>query len=126
MHAGPVVIAGHVSWNRALAVFHRLGTMRRDAQVTITRRGWKDCRIQRQPSRPILQSRFPSRAVDDPIDYAGLRLITCAVAYDAAGHTYLDNVVVFARLEGGLVADSQARSVDHHHKRFGRQAGARV
>ena len=64
--------------------------------------------------------------VNGPIDYAGLRLITCAGTYDAAGHTYLDNVVVFAGLEGGLVADSQARSVDHHHKRFGRQAGARV
>jgi hypothetical protein len=100
--------------------------MRRDAQVTIYPKGWKDCQIQRQPSRPILQSRFPSRAVYGPIDYAGLRLITCGDTHDAAGHTYLDNVVVFAKLEGGLVADSQARSVDHHHKRFGRQAGARV
>jgi hypothetical protein len=38
---GPAVIAGQDSWNVALAVFHRLGTMRRDAQVTITRRDGK-------------------------------------------------------------------------------------
>ena len=33
------------------------------------------------------------------IDHAGLRLITCGGTYDAARHRYLDNVVVFARLE---------------------------
>jgi hypothetical protein len=60
-------------------------------------KGWKDCCIQRQPSRArFSKSRFPSRAVYGPIDHAGLRL-TCGGTYDAAGHSYLDNVVVFAR-----------------------------
>jgi hypothetical protein len=45
------------------------------------------------------KSRFPSRAVYGAIDHAGLRLITCGGTYDAARHRYLDNVVVFAKLE---------------------------
>jgi len=46
------------------------------------------------------KSLFPSRAVYGPVDHAGLRLITCGGTYDWNRRTYLDNVVVFARLEG--------------------------
>lgn len=47
-----------------------------------------------------------------PIDHAGLGLITCGGTYDAARHKYLDNVVIFAKLEAvrGLVADSRVVS----------------
>jgi hypothetical protein len=45
------------------------------------------------------KSRFPSQAVYGAIDHAGLRLITCGGTYDAAKNKYLDNVIVFARLE---------------------------
>ena len=96
---GPAVIAGHVTWDGAPAVFHRLGTMRRGDQVAVTRKDGKTAvftvsRVARFP-----KSQFPSRAVYGAIDHAGLRLITCGGTYDAARHTYLDNVVVFARLE---------------------------
>jgi hypothetical protein len=96
---GPAVIAGHVTWNGAPEVFYRLGTMRRGDQVTVTRKDGKTAvftvsRVARFP-----KSQFPSRAVYGAIDHAGLRLITCGGTYDAARHTYLDNVVVFARLE---------------------------
>jgi sortase (surface protein transpeptidase) len=96
---GPSVITGHVTWNGAPAVFRRLGTLRRGDQVTVTREDGKTAvftvsRVARFP-----KSRFPSRAVYGTIDHAGLRLITCGGTYDAARHKYLDNVVVFAKLE---------------------------
>jgi sortase (surface protein transpeptidase) len=96
---GPAVIAGHVTWDGASAVFHRLDTMRRGDRVTVTRKDGKTAvftvsRVARFP-----KSRFPSREVYGAIDHAGLRLITCGGTYDAARHTYLDNVVVFAKLE---------------------------
>jgi sortase (surface protein transpeptidase) len=95
---GPAVIAGHVTWDGAPAVFRRLGTMRSGDQVTVTRKDGKTAvftvsRVDRFP-----KSQFPSRAVYGPIDHAGLRLITCGGTYDAAENSYLDNVVVFARL----------------------------
>jgi hypothetical protein len=34
-----------------------------------------------------------------PFDHAGLRLITCGGTYDKARSRYLDNVVVFAKLQ---------------------------
>jgi hypothetical protein len=44
------------------------------------------------------KSRFPTQTVYGPIDHAGLRLVTCGGAYDTARKSYLDNVIVFARL----------------------------
>jgi sortase (surface protein transpeptidase) len=95
---GPAVIAGHVTWNGP-AVFYRLGTMRRGDQVSVTRKDGKTAIFTVTRVAQFPQSRFPSRAVYGPIDHAGLRLITCGGTYDAARHKYLDNVVIFAKLE---------------------------
>jgi sortase (surface protein transpeptidase) len=95
---GPAVIAGHVTWNGP-AVFYRLGTMRRGDHVSVTRKDGKTAVFTVTRVAQFPQSRFPSRVVYGPIDHAGLRLITCGGTYDAARHKYLDNVVVFAKLE---------------------------
>ena len=96
---GPAVIAGHVRWNGAPGVFRRLGIMRRGDQVTVTREDGKTAVFTVTRVAQFSKSRFPSRAVYGAIDHAGLRLITCGGSYDAARHEYLDNVIVFARLE---------------------------
>jgi sortase (surface protein transpeptidase) len=96
---GPAVIAGHVTWNGAPAVFHRLGTMRRGDEVRVTRKDGKTAVFTVTRVAQFSKSRFPSRAVYGRIDHAGLRLITCGGTYDAAESRYLDNVVVFAKLK---------------------------
>jgi sortase (surface protein transpeptidase) len=96
---GPAVIAGHVTWDGAPEVFYRLGTMRRGDQVSVTRKDGRTAVFTVSRVARFSKSRFPSQAVYGAIDHAGLRLITCGGTYDAARHTYLDNVVVFARLE---------------------------
>ena len=96
---GPAVIAGHVTWNGAPAVFHRLGTMRRGDQVIVTRKDGRTAVFTVTRVTQFSKSRFPTQAVYGQIDHAGLRLITCGGTYDSARHRYLDNVVVFARLE---------------------------
>jgi Sortase domain len=95
---GPAVIAGHVTWNGP-AVFRRLGSMRRGDQVTVTREDGTTAVFRVTRVARFSKSRFPTEAVYGPIDHAGLRLITCGGTYDAAEHTYLDNVVVFAKLQ---------------------------
>jgi sortase (surface protein transpeptidase) len=95
---GPAVITGHVTWNGP-AVFYRLGSMRRGDQVIVKREDGKTAVFTVSRVARFSKSRFPSRAVYGTIDHAGLRLITCGGTYDAARHRYLDNVVVFARLE---------------------------
>jgi Sortase domain len=96
---GPAVIAGHVTWHRAPAVFHRLGTMKRGDQVSVARKDGKTAIFTVTRVDQFSKSRFPSGAVYGPIDHAGLRLITCGGTYDGARHKYLDNVIVFAKLE---------------------------
>jgi sortase (surface protein transpeptidase) len=95
---GPAVITGHVTWNGP-AVFHRLGTVRRGDQVSVTRKDGKTAVFTVTRVAKYSKSRFPSKAVYGAIDHAGLRLITCGGTYDAARHTYLDNVIVFAKLK---------------------------
>jgi sortase (surface protein transpeptidase) len=96
---GPAVIAGHVTWDGAPAVFHRLGTMRRGDRVTVTREDGRAAIFTVTRVDQFSKSRFPSRRVYGAIDHAGLRLITCGGTYDAARRRYLDNVIVFAKLE---------------------------
>lgn len=95
---GPAVIAAHVTWDRAPAVFYRLNTMRRGDQVTVTRKDGRTAVFTVSRVVQFPKSKFPTRAVYGAIDHAGLRLITCGGSYDAAQNSYLDNVVVFARL----------------------------
>jgi hypothetical protein len=96
---GPAVIAGHVTWDGAPAVFYRLGTMRPGDRVTVTRKDGRTAVFTVSRVARFSKSQFPSRAVYGAIDHAGLRLITCGGTYDAARHRYQDNVIVFARLE---------------------------
>jgi len=96
---GPAVIAGHVTWDGAPAVFHRLGTLRRGDQVTVDREDGQTAVFTVDRVARFSKSQFPSREVYGAIDHAGLRLITCGGTYDAARQRYLDNVVVFAKLE---------------------------
>jgi Sortase domain len=97
---GPAVIAAHVTWDRAPAVFYRLDTMRRGDQVSVTRKDGRTAVFTVSRVVQFPKSQFPSRAVYGAIDHAGLRLITCGGSYDATAKRYLDNVVVFARLTG--------------------------
>jgi sortase (surface protein transpeptidase) len=96
---GPAVISGHVTWDGAPAVFYRLGTMRPGDRVTVTRKDGRTAVFTVNRVARFSKSQFPSRAVYGAIDHAGLRLITCGGTYNAARHKYLDNVVVFARLD---------------------------
>lgn len=95
---GPAVIAGHVTWNGP-AVFYRLGRMRPGDRVMVTRKDGKTAVFTVTRVARFSKSRFPSEAVYGPIDHAGLRLITCGGTYDTARRKYLDNVIVFAKLE---------------------------
>jgi Sortase domain len=95
---GPAVIAGHVTWDRAPAIFHRLGSMRQGDKVSVTRKDGKTAVFTVTGVDQFPRSKFPSEAVYGPIDHAGLRLITCGGTYDSASKRYRDNVIVFARL----------------------------
>lgn len=98
---GPAVIAGHVTWDRAPAIFHRLGSMREGDQVSVTRKDGRTAVFTVTRVDQFSKSEFPSEAVYGSINHAGLRLITCGGTYNPAlpRNKYRDNIIVFARLE---------------------------
>jgi hypothetical protein len=95
---GPAVIAGHVTWNRLPAVFFDLATLRPGDLVRVERADHRAAVFTITRVEQYQKAEFPTRQVFGAIDYAGLRLITCAGDFDSSARRYTDNVVVFARL----------------------------
>ncbi|WP_344522436.1 class F sortase [Streptomyces rectiviolaceus] len=97
---GPAVIAGHVTWNGADAVFKGLKTMKAGDAIEVTREDGKTAtftvdRVEEHPKK-----KFPTLDVYKNIDHAGLRLITCGGEFDADRNYYPNNITVFASMTG--------------------------
>jgi hypothetical protein len=69
------------------------GNYNRDERADGTTPRFTVTRVLRTP-----KSAFPTAAVYGPTPDAQLRLITCGGAFDRSAGSYLDNVIVFARL----------------------------
>ncbi|WP_371526905.1 class F sortase [Streptomyces sp. NBC_01283] len=97
---GPAVIAGHVTWNGADAVFKGLKTMKAGDTVEVTREDGKTATFTVDRIEEYPKKEFPTLEVYKNIDHAGLRLITCGGDFDADRHYYPNNVTVFASMTG--------------------------
>ncbi|MEU4170696.1 class F sortase [Streptomyces sp. NPDC026665] len=95
---GPAVIAGHVTWNGADAVFKKLKTLKPGDTVNVDREDGKTATFTVDRVAEFPKKEFPTLEVYKDLDYAGLRLITCGGDFDAKRHYYPSNVVVFARM----------------------------
>jgi sortase (surface protein transpeptidase) len=95
---GPSVIVGHVdSAKNGPSVFWRLGTLRKNDRVKVTRTDGSVATFEVDEVRLFRKKAFPTKLVYGNTDHAALRLITCGGPFDSAGH-YRDNVVVLASL----------------------------
>lgn len=95
--SGTVLLAGHVSWNGRVGVLADLRLLRLGDQVTVARGDGSVVRYQ-----VTGRKRVPKRSLDELGVFATggsprLVLVTCGGRYDAARHSYEDNVVVQAR-----------------------------
>ncbi|MFB7051910.1 class F sortase [Streptomyces vinaceus] len=95
---GPAVIAGHVTWNGAAAVFEKLKTMKAGDTIQVTRRDAKTATFTVERVAEYPKAEFPTLDVYKNLDYAGLRLVTCGGDFDPKKHYYDSNVVVYARM----------------------------
>lgn len=94
---GPAIIAGHVHWNGQWGVFAKLAQLRLDDRIIVTRADGSRATFRVTRVSRFKKSHFPTNLVYGDINHVGLRLITCD-GFDAVGHEYLDNLVVFAML----------------------------
>ncbi|MGW3323133.1 class F sortase [Streptomyces virginiae] len=97
---GPAVIAGHVTWNGASAVFEKLKTMKGGDTIKVTRQDGKTVTFTVDRVAEYPKAEFPTLEVYKNVDHAGLRLVTCGGSFDPKKHYYDSNVVVYARMTG--------------------------
>jgi len=94
----PAVIAGHVdSWNGP-AVFYRLQQVKVGQEVRVTRADGSVAVFDVYATHRYAKDAFPADAVYAPTAQAEIRVITCTGAFDKSRRSYLDNLVLFARL----------------------------
>jgi hypothetical protein len=95
---GPAVLAGHVNGGGRDGLFAHLDEVAVGDEVLVTGadgvvRRFTVTAVDRYP-----KGAFPTDAVYGSTTGAELRLITCGGAFDPVAHSYLENVVVSARL----------------------------
>ena len=95
---GPAVLAGHVDSTEGPAVFFRLGRLHGGDAVVVTRADGTTLRFTVTRVVRYPKSAFPTAAVYGPTAGPELRLITCGGHFDRSRRSYVDDVVVFARL----------------------------
>src|SRR4051812_5196604 len=96
---GPAVIAGHVDSRTGPAVFFRLRELRVGDSITIGRADGSRVRFRVTRSEHHWKTHFPTAKVYGPTAVPTLRMITCSGAFDHATGHYLDNTVVYARVD---------------------------
>ena len=96
--SAPAIIAGHVdSWDGP-AVFYRLAQVRVGHQVRVRRADGSVAVFDVYAARRYAKDAFPADSVYAPTVRSELRVITCTGPFDQDRRSYLDNLVLFARL----------------------------
>jgi hypothetical protein len=96
---GSSVILGHIDSARdGPAVFFKLAKLTPGDQVLVKRTDGKTATFTVDARRQYPKAQFPAKEVYGPVDYPGLRLITCGGQFDSNARSYLDNIVIYAHL----------------------------
>ncbi|MGN7248284.1 class F sortase [Janibacter anophelis] len=95
---GPAVMAAHVTWDKAPAVFFELGSMRTGQRIEVDREDGSTAVFEVSDVGQYPKTQFPTEDVYGEVDHAALRLITCGGHFDGETGHHVDNVVVYAEL----------------------------
>lgn len=96
--AGPAVLLGHVDGNKQTGIFYRLHELTPGATVLVTRADGSVLTFDVTKVDKVAKSAFPTDAVYGATSDPELRLLTCGGAFDQAAHSYVDNVIVYAKM----------------------------
>jgi len=95
---GAAVIIGHVDSFHGPGVFFNLGDIRPGQIIDVDRADKSLAHFRVDAVNRYSKDLFPTETVYGPINYAGLRLITCGGNFDEVTRSYDSNTVVFASL----------------------------
>ncbi|MEV0004006.1 class F sortase [Micromonospora sp. NPDC050980] len=96
---GNAVVVGHVdSAKLGPAVFFNLGALVRGDTIAISRQDGSTATFTVDEVRSYPKTAFPAEQVYGPSGVPGLRVVTCGGTFDPAAGSYLNNIVVYARM----------------------------
>jgi LPXTG-site transpeptidase (sortase) family protein len=95
---GPSVLLGHVDSVTGVSVFFNLKDLRKGDKVYVELKDGKTATFVVDGLQRVEKTAFPTEDVYGKLNYAGLRLITCGGAFDAATGHYEENIIVYAHL----------------------------
>lgn len=95
---GPAVVAAHVDTKAGPAVFARLDELSPGDMFTIERADGSVATFAVTELKEFSQNNFPTEEIYGNLDYAGIRLITCAGTFDRKAKRYSHNTIVFGKL----------------------------
>ena len=98
---GPAVLLGHVDGNKQEGIFFKLHELTTGDDVYVTRADGAVLHFTVTRTTEVSKDDFPTEAVYGPTSDPELRLITCGGTFDSAAHSYVDNIVVYAKLVSG-------------------------
>lgn len=104
---GPAVILGHVDSYEGAAVFYLLGQLENGDEIEVTRADGTTATFVVTDKERLPQENFPTEKVYGPIDFAGLRLVTCTGIYSKGEARYSHNLIVYATLKEELAAPQE-------------------
>ncbi|MFG1676836.1 class F sortase [Micromonospora sp. NPDC049282] len=96
---GNAVVVGHVdSAKLGPAVFFNLGAMVPGDTIAVSRQDGSTTTFTVEEVRSYPKTAFPAEQVYGPSAVPGLRVVTCGGVFDRTAGSYLDNIIVYARL----------------------------
>ena len=95
---GPSVILGHVDSVTGASVFFDLKDLKKGDKIYVKLADGKTATFVVDGLQRVTKTAFPTKDVYGKLSYAGLRVITCGGAFDAATGHYYDNIIVYAEL----------------------------
>ncbi len=106
--AGTSVLLGHVDTLKGPAVFYDLGALHKGNTIEVTRQDHRVAVFTVYGIEVYAKADFPTDKVYGDAPGAQLRVITCGGGFSKATHSYLGNVVVYARLSATRDAPTAA------------------
>ncbi|MGC4893086.1 class F sortase [Micromonospora sp. DT31] len=98
---GNAVVVGHVDSARlGPAVFFNLGALLPGDTISVTRQDGSTATFRVDEVRSYPKTAFPAERVYGPAAAPALRVVTCGGVFDRAAGSYLNNIVVYARMVG--------------------------
>lgn len=95
---GPAVLVGHVDYIDDIAVFWHLRELAPGDTFQVIRADGLTANFRVDSVQQFADTNFPTQAVYGPLNYAGIRLITCGGTFNTTTRHYDQNTIVFGTM----------------------------